>query len=51
MFTLHAGMPQLYGPSKLAIYAYGSLLSDPGEKIAQHFFRLIARIRARRRNS
>jgi hypothetical protein len=30
-----------YGPNNLAIYAYGSLLSDPGEKIAPH---IVARV-------
>ena len=29
-------MAKTYGPTNLAIYAYGSLLSDPGEKIAPH---------------
>lgn len=29
-------MAKTYGPSNLAIYAYGSLLSDPGEKVAPH---------------
>lgn len=34
-------MAQFYGRENLAIYAYGSLLSDPGEKIAPH---VVARI-------
>ena len=34
-------MAQPYGKDSLAIFAYGSLLSDPGEKIAAH---VIARI-------
>jgi hypothetical protein len=34
-------MAQPYGQSNLAIFAYGSLLSDPGEKIVPH---IIARI-------
>jgi hypothetical protein len=29
-------MAQHYGPNNLAIFAYGSLLSDPGEKILPH---------------
>jgi len=34
-------MPQDYGPSNLAIFAYGSLLSDPGVEIGA---RIIARV-------
>jgi cation transport regulator ChaC len=34
-------MAQIYGSDNLAIFAYGSLLSDPGEKIAA---RIIARV-------
>ena|GEM_PF-4672402 len=35
------GAAQLYGRENLAIYAYGSLLSDPGAKLAPH---IVARI-------
>jgi hypothetical protein len=34
-------MRQSYGRNNFAIFAYGSLLSDPGEKIAPH---IVARI-------
>jgi hypothetical protein len=34
-------MPQDYGPSNLAIFAYGSLMSDPGAEIGA---RIIARV-------
>jgi hypothetical protein len=34
-------MAQAYGPNNLAIFAYGSLLSDPGERIGPH---IVARV-------
>lgn len=37
-----AQMAQAYGANNLAVFAYGSLLSDPGERIAA---RIIARVR------
>lgn len=37
-------MVQSYGQNNLAIFAYGSLLSDPGEKIARHIITRVARL-------
>jgi cation transport regulator ChaC len=37
-------MTQSYGRNNLAIFAYGSLLSDPGEKIAPRIVARVARL-------
>jgi hypothetical protein len=36
LFPLFRPMAQPYGQSNIAIFGYGSLLSDPGEKILPH---------------